>query len=298
MFLSPKKLFETLCVDGQFRIYARFKKLVVSDFRGVAPKRVRFSKNVKKKKPRFLPQTIMTGSCARGSFSRIPNGKRKNGIFGRPASRTHLSLDDQVALVVDVPLGVRAHQLAVQLGALRAHAAGGRGRDPAALGQVEVRRREHLGPGRAGVQQQQQRRQQQQRGRQRQRPWQRAGGGGDRAVHRERPNCTRRGGDAAPTVIFVVIITTTRAHPSCPITGNTCHGVTAAAAAADGQWSLNSNGGPVLLLPFPLHTELTNYFLSRFKHGDRLWANTQLVKNVFWLNTICIPLDIHLLKNG
>jgi len=145
---------------------------------------------------------------------------------------------------------------------LRAHAAGGRGRDPAALGQVEVRRREHLGPGRAGVQQQQQRRQQQQRGRQRQRPWQRAGGGGDRAVHRERPNCTRRGGDAAPTVMFGVIITTARAHPSCPITVNTCHGVTdaAAAAAADGQWSLNSNGGACTPSPFSTSHRIDKVF--------------------------------------
>lgn len=71
------------------------------------------------------------------------------GEEGRRVGRTHLSLDDEVALVVDVALGVGADQLAVELGALLAVAARRGGRDPAALGQVEVRRREHLRPGRA-----------------------------------------------------------------------------------------------------------------------------------------------------
>lgn len=70
-------------------------------------------------------------------------------------TRTHLSLDDEIALVVDVPLGVGADQLAVELGFLRAFTAGGCGRDPAAFGQVEVGWREHLGPGLAGQQQRQ-----------------------------------------------------------------------------------------------------------------------------------------------
>lgn len=63
-----------------------------------------------------------------------------------------LALDEQVVdadvgrVGVDVGVLVHgAHQLAVQLGALRVLAAGGRGRDAPVLGQVEVGRREDLG---------------------------------------------------------------------------------------------------------------------------------------------------------
>lgn len=66
-------------------------------------------------------------------------------LWIRGHRKTHLSLYDEVALVVNVALGISANQFAVELGTLQALAARGRGRDPAALGQVEIRRSEHFG---------------------------------------------------------------------------------------------------------------------------------------------------------
>jgi hypothetical protein len=65
-------------------------------------------------------------------------------------SSAHLSLYDEIALVVDVALRVGSDQLAVELGALQALATSRGGGDPAAFGQVEVRRCQHFRPNRVG----------------------------------------------------------------------------------------------------------------------------------------------------